>query len=328
MYHAEIDLQIHHNNTSETRQQCHKKIQTLHEELLSKYLNTTTPEIQHRLARAKIGGSWLTVIPKAINGTILSAEEFRDNLRLRYGFTPEFLPKTCDGCNKAFTITHALNCRKGGLVSLRHSEIANEWAHLCAIALGSDSIINEPSIFLGKSQNPDNPSTPPFEQIHSPTHFAEANARGDKGVIGFWQHQRVTIFDAQIVNTDSPSYSSKDPQHILDQSESNKKIKYEDACHQRRRDFTPIIYSVDGLPSKGTALAEKRLAQLLQNKLLIPYSQAMFLVRSRMSIALVRCNSILLRTSRDRTNNPHPRRPIIPDGAAVSSFALIRELFF
>ncbi|KAL7463316.1 hypothetical protein ACHAXS_003702, partial [Conticribra weissflogii] len=98
--------------------------------------------------------------------------------------------------------------------------------------------------------------------------------------------------------------------------------------HQRRRDFTPIIYSVDGLPSKGTALAEKRLAQLLQNKLLIPYSQAMFLVRSRMSIALVRCNSILLRTSRDRTNNPHPRRPIIPDGAAVSSFALIRELFF
>ncbi|KAL7463368.1 hypothetical protein ACHAXS_003783 [Conticribra weissflogii] len=323
IYHTEVDLQNHHRHISETRQQCHQQIYKLHDDLLSKYLENASPETQHRLARAKIGGSWLTVIPKAINGTILSAEEFRDNLRLRYGFTPEFLPKTCDGCNKAFTITHALNCRKGGLVSLRHSEIANEWAHLCAIALGTDSIINEPSIFLGKSKNPDNPSTPPFEQIHSPTHFAEANARGDKGVIGFWQHQRVTIFDAQIVNTDSPSYSSKDPQHILNQSESNKKTKYEDACHQRRRDFTPIIYSVDGLPSKGTTLAEKRLSQLLQNKLQIPYSQAMFLVRSRMSIALVRCNSILLRTSRDRLNNPHPRRPIIPDGAAVSSFALI-----
>ncbi|KAL7451817.1 hypothetical protein ACHAXS_000258 [Conticribra weissflogii] len=97
--------------------------------------------------------------------------------------------------------------QKGGLVSLCHSEIANEWAHLCAIALGKDSIINEPSIFLCKSNNPDNPSIPPFEHIHSPTQFAEANARGDKGVIGFWQQQRITIFDAQIVNTDSPSYS-------------------------------------------------------------------------------------------------------------------------
>jgi len=105
-------------------------------------------------------------------------------------------------------------------------------------------------------------------------------------------------------------------------------LKYEDACHQRHRNFTPIIYSVDGLPSKGTAIAEKRLAHLLQNKLKIPYSQTMFLVRSRMSIALARCNTILLRTSRDRSNNPHPRRPIIEDGAAVSSFALIRELFF
>ncbi|KAL7463415.1 hypothetical protein ACHAXS_003796, partial [Conticribra weissflogii] len=277
LYHAEIDLTAHHQNISETRRQCHQKIYKLHEDLLNKHLSTVSSEVQHRLARAKVGGSWLTVIPKAINGTILSAEEFRDNLRLCYGFIPEYLPKTCDGCDKPFTVTHALNCRKGGLISLRHSEIANEWAHLCAIALGTESIINEPSIFLGKSNNPDNPSTPPFDQIHSPTHFAEANARGDKGVIGFWQHQRITIFDAQIVNTDSPSYSSKEPQQILNQSESNKKNKYEDACHQRRRDFTPIIYSVDGLPSKGTALAEKRLAQLLQNKLQLPYSQAMFL---------------------------------------------------
>ncbi|KAL7462173.1 hypothetical protein ACHAXS_002561, partial [Conticribra weissflogii] len=94
LYHSEIDLQAHHNNISQIRQQCHKKIHTLHEDLLTKFINTTSPEIQHRLTRAKMGGSWLTVIPKAINGTILSAEEFRDNLRLRYGFTPEFLPKT------------------------------------------------------------------------------------------------------------------------------------------------------------------------------------------------------------------------------------------
>ena len=33
-------------------------------------------------------GAWLTVMPNLLNGTLLSAEEWRDNARLRYGLRP------------------------------------------------------------------------------------------------------------------------------------------------------------------------------------------------------------------------------------------------
>eukprot|EP00957_Ditylum_brightwellii_P194164 14786579-Ditylum_brightwellii.AAC.1 len=60
-------------------------------------------------------GAWLTAVPHRMNGTALSAEEFRDNLRLRYGMKPLHLPQRCDGCGAKFTTEHGLTCPNGGL---------------------------------------------------------------------------------------------------------------------------------------------------------------------------------------------------------------------
>lgn len=153
------------------------------------------------------------VIPKAINGTILSAKEFHNNLCLRYGITLEFLPTTCNGCNKTFLVSHALNCRKGGLISLCHSEIADKWAHLCSVALGHESVVHEPTIFLETHYNPQNTSPPPFDHIPTSTLTAEANACSDKGVIGFWHHYHLTVFDAQIVTPIALLCIKRSPKH-------------------------------------------------------------------------------------------------------------------
>jgi hypothetical protein len=50
-------------------------------------------EEEHKLTRALRMGAWLTAIPNRKNGTALSAEEFRDNLHLRYGMQPLNLSK-------------------------------------------------------------------------------------------------------------------------------------------------------------------------------------------------------------------------------------------
>ena len=76
----------------------------------------------------------------------LSWEEFRDNLRLRYGLMPQDIPATCDGCGKKFLIEHALSCPKGGLVLARHNDAAKEWGALRARALVPSAIFYEPKI--------------------------------------------------------------------------------------------------------------------------------------------------------------------------------------
>ena len=76
--------------------------------------------------------AWLSAVPHRLNGTELSREEFRDNIRLRYGLMPQDIPATCDGCGKKFSIEHALSCPKGGLVLVRHDDAAKEWGSLGA----------------------------------------------------------------------------------------------------------------------------------------------------------------------------------------------------
>ena len=99
---------------------------------------------RNRLHRATRNGAWLCAVPHRLNGTELSREEFRDNLRLRYGLTPQDIPMTCDGCGKKFSIEHALSCPKGGLVLVRHNDAAKEWDALGARDLFPSAINYEP----------------------------------------------------------------------------------------------------------------------------------------------------------------------------------------
>jgi hypothetical protein len=74
-------------------------------------------------------------MPSTINGTERSAQEFRDRLVIRYARQPSDMPKTCDGCGAINTVGHALQCKVGGLIILRHDEIANVLADLSMKAL-------------------------------------------------------------------------------------------------------------------------------------------------------------------------------------------------
>ena len=60
-----------------------------------------------------------------------------------------------------------------------------------------------------------------------------------------------------------------------------------------------MVYSADGIPGAEVLATQKRLAVLLIYKLKREYSEMCGFVRARMSLAIVRSTSLLLRGPRD-----------------------------
>ena len=279
-------------------------------------LARATPKVRKRLERQAATGAWLTTIPDRFGGTELSKTEWHDNVSIRYGWRPLALPDRCDGCGEGFTVEHGLNCKKGGLVSIRHDDIRDEWAHLCSLSLSSSRVTVEPTIFYGGGVTASQRSEHPTQGVN---HLGD-EARGDVLAHGFWQRARGTIFDIRLCDTDARSYGNTESSKILERAATEKKRKYEAACLERRRDFTPLVYSVDGLASKDTRAAEKRLACLLSKKWSRAYSEMVGFIRVRMSLAIARSITLLLRG--DRSYSPQRRAPT--DGVAANSCPAIQ----
>ena len=87
------------------------------------------------------------------------------------------------------------------------------------------------------------------------------------------------------------------PEKALAKGENEKKDLYLQACLDCRRTFTPMIYSAYGIPRLKALAAQKRVARLISYKLNQEYSEMCGFVPGRISLAIVRSNSLLLRGS-------------------------------
>ena len=103
------------------------------------------------LRRATKTSDWLTVQPSTVNETELGGQEWRDALFLRYGLEPPDLPTYCDRCQAKFSVSHALDCKKGGLVTEGHNELRDGVADLAGKALTPSHVRNNPLIYSGRA---------------------------------------------------------------------------------------------------------------------------------------------------------------------------------
>ena len=81
------------------------------------------------LNQEKGAGAWLTAIPLKSLGFTLNKQEFKDRMCLRYGWRIPNTPSHCQ-CGEKNTIDHALMCKKGGYVCLRHNRLRDLEAEL------------------------------------------------------------------------------------------------------------------------------------------------------------------------------------------------------
>ena len=111
------------------------------------------PPVLHArcLQQAAKNRAWLTVLLSTVNGTELGSQECRDALFLRYGLDPPDLPKYCAGCQARFLVSHALECKKGGLVTAHHNELCDRVAYMAGKAFTPSYVRNNPHIYSGRA---------------------------------------------------------------------------------------------------------------------------------------------------------------------------------
>ena len=275
-----VDIASYENNPNEVVKE-RKKIKDEKDLIEVKNLVQKMPENkQVKINRILEGrcSTWLSIIPTHDNFFAMSSDEFRDALAVRYLFTPTNIPSTCDGCGASFNLCHALNCKKGGLVSARHNEMRDLNCDLCGLA-GLNQILSEPVIQEGNGND-----------IKS--------LRADWSVRGFWDSQRTALFDTCIFNADADSFKNQTLQSVFEEKKQIKKSKYSKAAFERRASFTPIIASCEAIFDKEAGVYFKRLATILSKKWKSSYSQATTYIKARTQICILRSVSLCLRGSR------------------------------
>ena len=82
----------------------------------------------------KGASSWLSVIPlKEMNFT-LNKREFRDAIKLRYGWEFSDIPTVCV-CVDLFDADHAMIYMRGGYITQRHNKIRDLEAEILQVVL-------------------------------------------------------------------------------------------------------------------------------------------------------------------------------------------------
>ena len=153
--------------------------------------------------------SWLGVLPLEEYGFVLNKGEFRDAIKLRYGNHLRGLPQECP-CGQQFGVTHALNCKKGGFVIIRHNNIRDFEANL--LKKVCSDVETEPRLQPVQG-----------EQIEG---LVGDKARPDIRARSVWRNGQNAYFDVRITNTNCRSQVNMTTQSIMKKHENETKRQY------------------------------------------------------------------------------------------------------
>ena len=242
------------------------------------------PQMKKAVADTRLPGvsSWLSVLPLSAYGFSLNKGEFRDAVKLRYGKELRGLPSHCP-CGQKFDVNHALNCKKGGFVIIRHNTIRDFEADLLAEA------------------HKDVETEPELQPVEGEliVGLAGENARPDIRARGVWRPGQNAYFDIRITNTNCKSQVNNDTMKTLEKHEREKKRHYNHrVMNIEHGTFTPLVFSVTGVMGKECSMFHKHMAEKISQKTEEKYSDIMNVLKCKLSFLILRASLLCVRGSR------------------------------
>ena len=269
---AKVRSEIRRTNTN---------IQKQREEIIVASLDETVKKSVDQLKEKGVS-SWLSTLPLEDQGFTLNKGEFRDALAIRYNSELRGLPTKCP-CDKPFSINHAMDCKRGGLVIIRHNNIRDFQANL--LRQVCNDVETEPPL-----QPLDG------EQISGLT---GDEAKPDIRARGFWRQGQNAFFDIRVTNTNCTSQASMSTEKIYKKHEAEKKRNYNQRIMQiEHGTFTPLVYAVNGGFAPECTKFNKQLAERIAKKTGDKYSSIITWIRCKLSFIILRAALLCIRGSR------------------------------
>ena len=277
---------------------------TRNEELKKKILSSMseTGKLTMELASEKGASSWLTALPVQQFGYLLNKQQFTDALCLRYNLTLKDCPKVC-ACGQDNSVNHALICKLGGYVSMRHNWLRDTFVRLMKSAKCSE-VQTEPGLL-------------PVNNYHLPSGTLLGDqARLDISARSVWNVLERAFFDVRVFHAHAPTNASKPVPAMYISHENEKKRMYNARVLQiERGTFTPLVFSTSGGMGKEAERLVKRLAQKMEASSGQRYSDAVSFLRKRLRFELLKTSVIALRGDRGARlrNNFNQNNDIVSD---------------
>ena len=195
---------------------------------------------------------------------------------------PLSLPAMCS-CGQKYNVTHALNCKKGGFVTMRHNNLRDFEADMLS------KIVNDVE------------TEPQLQQVTGEIieGLSRNASRPDIRARGVWKAGQNAFFDVRVTNAHSPSQIHLTTESALKKHEQEKKRNYNrhimDIEHGT---FIPLVFSVSGDMGKECSMFHKHVAERLAIKTSKRYGKIISTIRCKLSFLILKSALMCVRGSR------------------------------
>ena len=125
----------------------------------------------------------------------------------------------------------------------------------------------------------------------------DKETRGESMVLFLWDRQADAIIDVKLGDADVNTYKYKPIESLLARWENIKKEKHGKNCHDQRKYFSPFVLSVEGVLAREALDVLSQSSRVMAEKREEPLLQVQGWVNGRITIAVVRSYSRMIRGS-------------------------------
>ena len=187
-----------------------------------------------------------------------------------------------------FDVQHAMNCKKGGFVIIRHNNVrditTNMLSEVCK------DVTSEPVLLSLTGEKFTGKSTKTSDE-----------ARLDIKARGFWVKGQYAFFDIRVFDPNALRYFNQSLTKSYTSNETEKKRHYNDRVLEvENGSFTPLVFSIHGGMGRESQIFYHRLADMIaeKKKLKLPIVTAW--LRTKLCFSLLKSCLLCIRGSRTK----------------------------